>query len=109
MTDWNGAGGNFRFYWSGDGSITINTYYADDNLGGYTNYGCGGNPVVLGNVFYYHSANVTHAYAGHELGHGARLGHISDPEAALMGNNPDAEQFYTPQWRDSELIQQVYP
>ena len=64
---------------------------------------------MLGNVRYYWNNNVTRAYATHEMGHGARLGHIADPAPAIMGNNPDDNYYISTQWRDHELLRQVYP
>jgi hypothetical protein len=108
-----------RVYWnySSGGSITIQTYWAQDGWSGKAIVYCSGSTTVgydvYGNVYYdvqlNYTVNQRHAVAGHETGHGQSLGHISGSTPALLGYNPDPNTYYSPQQPDIDLTNQVYP
>lgn len=114
VNDWNAVSGYIK-YGAGGGRAAFNTYSAQDGRAGVTNWTCQSGQMtyaeVLGNVAYAQSGNTYHAIAGHEAGHGLALGHITDPPPtiSLMGYNPDANLYYTPQPPDVQLLNQVYP
>jgi hypothetical protein len=113
ISDWSGSPTKLYFYYSSNGSTIFNTYYADDNYGGYAAITCSGSATVgvdvFGNVFNDPGDDdIRHAYAGHETGHSQSIGHISSDEIALMGYNPDPSVYFTPQQIDIALVNQIY-
>lgn len=90
------------------------SYFAQVTYGGKATPYCNGAVtsmyLIEGNTFYDHTANGYNAYAGHETGHGQSIGHIDDTGIiALMGNNPDIEIFFKPQFPDIDFVNQIYP
>jgi hypothetical protein len=118
VNNWALAPTKIIWRYSVNGSIVLNTYWAQDGYAGYATPRCSGSTTVgfdvMGNVYYDiaqgYSNNRRQSVTGHETGHSQSLGHISGTGAiALLGFNPDPNKYYTAQPADINLTNQVYP
>lgn len=102
------------FYYTSSGSVTFNTYWADDGAGGHCHMYCNGSvmtgALAEGNLYPVMTQNQRQAYGAHETGHTLGLGHLSQGDGiAIMGYNPDGNVYYTVRQPDIDYINQVYP
>jgi hypothetical protein len=113
LIDWTNATNRVGFTWSSSASNKLYMYVSIDGRGGYTIWSCSGSIMVkfdadVNDYYDPGTANTRRSITGHELGHGVSLGH-SYFGPALMGDNPDPETYYTPQWDDQEGIYDRFP
>lgn len=113
ISDWNITQTKVTFYHHPFENVLINTYSLNDGFAGYAQPFCDGSITtyyeVYGNSYYSQSTNSRHAIAGHEIGHSQAIGHIGNPEIALMGFNPDNNIYIVPQLIDVMFVNQIYP
>lgn len=106
-SDWTNTPTPIDFYYSSTSSNSFDLYYRCDNTAGETPQSTNSSGYL---VSFISRANTCYSHTtGHELGHGAGLGHLCSSEGmALMGWNPNPEGLYTPQSPDNRYANDVY-
>lgn len=115
-SDWNNSYTAIAYSYSAGSASYFDLYYEENNFSGKTPQYTDSNGLLykvipMGNTYNNPSTeNIRRGVTGHELGHGAGLGHICASEGvALMGWNPSPDSIYYPQATDERLSQEVYP